>query len=86
MSIEDYRKDFVTLPPDDQMFDESVRRDCVTMMQANQIPHFNTIIHSHNQQLMTDSIKEKKRREAYDRTTPLPGSQNLAMSMGINTS
>jgi hypothetical protein len=86
MTIETYRKDFVTLPPNDQMFNENARRDCVTMMQVNQIPHFNTVIHSHNQQLVTDSIQERKnRREGYDRTTPLPGSQNLAMSMGINT-
>lgn len=83
MDIDEYRKDFITLPPSQDMFDDSKRRDHVRMLELNCIPLFQTVLHSHNQQL-TDSIMEKNvRREAYDRTKPLPGSEVLATSMGI---
>ncbi len=86
MSIEEYRKDFISLPPKNNMFDPKARRDYVHMMNANQIPHFHTVLHTHNQQLMTDSIQEKmNRNKGYERTTPLPGSQNLTQSMGIKS-
>tara|TARA_Y100001937_G_scaffold99864_1_gene136482 strand:- start:5729 stop:6700 length:972 start_codon:yes stop_codon:yes gene_type:complete len=86
MSIEEYRTNFITLPPKNEMFDEAKRKEYVSMLEKNEIPHFSTILHSHNQKLMTDSLQEKKAREGYDRTTPLPGSQNLAASMGISSS
>lgn len=86
MSIEEYRKDFISLPPNNTMFDPKSRRDYVQMMNANQIPYFHTVMHKHNQQLMTDSIQEKNiRNKGYERTTPLPGSQNLTQSMGIRS-
>ena len=86
MSIEEYRKDFIVLPPQAEMFDSSVRRDHVVLMQQNCIPSFQIVHQSHNQQLVTNSIQEKNvRREKYDRTRPLPGSENLANSMGIKT-
>ena len=86
MGIEEYRKNFVTLPPENEMFDPAVRQDYVQLMNKNQIPHFQTVLHSHNQQLMTDSIQEKNvRNRAYERTTPLPGSQHLTQTMGIKS-
>ena len=86
MPIEEYRKNFITLPPNNQMFDPVVRQDYVHIMNEKQIPYFHTVLHIHNQQLVTNSIQEKHVRRAYERTTPLPGSQNLTQSMGINTS
>ena len=86
MEIDEYRKNFVTLPPKDEMFDPAVRKDYVQLMTDKQIPVFHTVLHSHNQQLITNSIQEKKvRNKGYDRTTPLPGSQNLSMIMGIKS-
>jgi hypothetical protein len=87
MRIEEYRNGSITLPPTDDMFDPTKRRDQVMLLQKKCIPLFQTVIHSHNQQLITDSIQEKKvRKEGYERTKPLPGSQNLSNSMGINKS
>jgi hypothetical protein len=86
MSIEEYRKNFITLPPDNQMFDPAVRQDYVKLMNEKQIPYFHPVLHSHNQQLVTDSIQEKNvRSRAYERTTPLPGSQHLTQTMGITS-
>jgi len=86
MGIDEYRKNFITLPPDNQMFDPAVRQDYVQLMNEKQVPHFHTVLHSHNQQLVTDSIQEKTaRNRAYERTTPLPGSQHLTQTMGIKS-
>ena len=86
MGIEEYRKNFITLPPKNQMFDPAVRQDYVQLMNARQTPYFHTVLHSHNQQLITDSIQEKAvRNRAYERTTPLPGSQHLTQTMGIKS-
>lgn len=86
MGIEEYRKNFITLPPKNQMFDPAVRQDYVQLMNEKHIPYFHTVLHSHNQQLMTDSIQEKTiRNRAYERTTPLPGSQHLTQTMGIKS-
>jgi hypothetical protein len=85
MDISEYRKNFITLPPDNQMFDPSLRQDYVQLMQEKQIPYFHTVLHSHNQQLVTDSMQEKMRNKVYERTTPLPGSQHLTQSMGIKS-
>ena len=82
MTIDEYRKDFIMLPPQAEMFDPSMRRDKVELLQQHCIPSFQIVHHSHNQQLITNSIQEKK-REKYDRTRPLPGSESLANSMGI---
>ena len=85
MGIDEYRKNFITLPPKNEMFDPSVRQDYVHFMNENQVPYFYTALHSHNQQLVTDSVQEKSvRNKTYERTTPLPGSQHLTQSMGIN--
>jgi hypothetical protein len=87
MGIDEYRKNFITLPPKNEMFDPSIRQDYVHLMNENQVPYFNTVLHSHNQQLVTDSIQEKAvRNKTYERTTPLPGSQHLTQTMGINKS
>lgn len=83
MSIDEYRQNFISLPPKDDMFDESVRKEHVQLLEKNSIPLFQTVLHTHNQQLMTDSIQERKVREGYDRTKPLPWAQNFATSMGI---
>jgi len=85
MNISEYRKNFITLPPNNQMFDPSLRQDYVQLMHEKQIPYFHTVLHSHNQQLVTDSIQEKTRNKVYERTTPLPGSQHLTQSMGIKS-
>ena len=87
MCITEYRKNFITLPPNNNMFNPEIRQDYVRMLNEKQIPYFHTILHSHNQKLMTDSIQEKKtRNKVYERTTPLPGSQNLQLSMNIKPS
>lgn len=86
MGIEEYRKNFITLPPTNEMFDPEIRQDYVQLMNKKQIPYFHTVLHSHNQQLMTDSIQEKTtRNRTYERTTPLPGSQHLTQTMGIKS-
>uniref|UniRef100_A0A6C0J002 Uncharacterized protein n=1 Tax=viral metagenome TaxID=1070528 RepID=A0A6C0J002_9ZZZZ len=86
MGIQEYRKNFITLPPENQMFDPVVRQDYVQLMNERQVPYFYNVLHSHNQQLMTDSIQEKTvRNRAYERTTPLPGSQHLTQIMGIKS-
>lgn len=86
MPIEEYRKNFITIPPNNEMFDPTVRQDYVHMMNEKQIPYFQTVLHTHNQQLVTDSIQEKNvRKRSYERTTPLPGSQHLTQTMGITS-
>lgn len=86
MDIDEYRKNFISLPPKDAMFDPNVRRDYVSMLTEKQVPYFHTVVHTHNQQLRTDSIQERNaRNKMYERTTPLPGSQDLATSMGITS-
>ena len=84
MSIDEYRKDFVTLPPSEKMLDPHVRRDKVELLEKHCIPRFSLVYHTHDQQLVTDSLHEREpRREGYDRTRPLPGTQSLATSMSI---
>lgn len=84
MDIEEYRKDSITLPPEPHMFDTASRRDTVSLLQQNCLPLFQFVHHRHIQQMTTDSIQEKAlRTEGYERTKPLPGSQNLTNTMGI---
>jgi hypothetical protein len=86
MPISEYRKNFITLPPENAMFDPAVRQDYVHLMTVRQIPYFHTVLHTHSQQLVTDSIQEKAvRNRSYERTTPLPGSQHLTQTMGIKS-
>ena len=83
MDIDEYRKDAITLPPDESMFDPAVRRDHVTLLQYHCVPLFQTVLHTHNQ-MMSNSVRERAvRKQMSDRTKPLPGSQELANSMGI---
>tara|TARA_B100001741_G_scaffold312664_1_gene316534 strand:+ start:207 stop:1220 length:1014 start_codon:yes stop_codon:yes gene_type:complete len=84
LSIDEFRKDAISLPPTESMFDPNVRRDQIVLLQYHCIPLFQTVVHTHNNQLVSNSLREVAvRKENYDRTKPLPGSQHLATAMGI---
>ena len=81
LSIDEYRKNNIVLPPQPDMFDPSVRRDTVQLLQQGCTPYFFTVHHTHSQNLAAE--KADHRKEGYHRVKPLPGAENLLQSMGI---
>ena len=88
MDIDEYRKDFVCLPPTDEMYDTNQRRDRVEILQKKCIPSFQTAFHTHNKHHITDSMTFDREhgKSGYDRTRPLSGSQVLVNSMNMKVS
>jgi hypothetical protein len=86
MDIDEYRKDFVTLPPTSDMYDTTKRRDTIEILQKNCIPLFRNAFHTHNKHHLTDSVtvdREKGSSGGFDRTNTLKGSQALVNSMNM---
>lgn len=85
MNIDEYRKDFITLPPKNEMYDPNKRRDKVDILEKNCIPLFRNAFHTHNKHHITDSVifDREKGKSGYDRTRPLVGSQALVNSMNM---
>ena len=85
MNIDEYRKDFITLPPNNDMYDPRKRRDKIEILEKNCIPLFRNAFHTHNKHHITDSVMfdRENGKSGYDRTRPLARSQELVDSMNM---